>query len=407
MRFAALVIALLPCVLLGQTLEIVRREIQFHGYASQGFIHTDNNNWLTMNTEHIGSGQFTEFTLNASSQITDNFRVGAQGFDRRIGQLGKWHSSLDWAYADYRFSNWFGLRGGKVKTTLGLYNDTQDVDFLHTFALLPQSIYPIDLRDATIAHLGGDVYGTVALPRALGQFSYTAYVGHRSDGRYSGYPFLFQQWGIYYKTFGGLQYGGDLRWNTPLKGLLVGASRLDQDTNASGVVSAPLNPGIPAPTSEHSKSDWVNQFYGSYSWKCLHLDSEYRRYLRDQIVNNNTMESVLDIRGWYFAGSYRVTTRLELGSYYSRYTIASVLDDWAGSAGVTRLTDTSQPGNHVYDKVLTARIDFNRFWNLKIEGHFMNGYGVSAYPDGFYPIVNPQGFKPDTNALVLKTGLHF
>jgi hypothetical protein len=57
--------------------------------------------------------------------------------------------------------------------------------------------------------------------------------------------------------------------------------------------------------------------------------------------------------------------------------------------------------------VAAARLDLNRFWYVKIEGHFMNGYGLAAYPDGFYLQQNPLGFKPDTNALVLKTGVHF
>jgi hypothetical protein len=70
-------------------------------------------------------------------------------------------------------------------------------------------------------------------------------------------------------------------------------------------------------------------------------------------------------------------------------------------------TDASLPANHVYDKVLTARVDLNRFWNVKLEGHFMNGYGSSIFPDGFYPQVNPLGFKPNTNALVLKTSFNF
>jgi hypothetical protein len=70
-------------------------------------------------------------------------------------------------------------------------------------------------------------------------------------------------------------------------------------------------------------------------------------------------------------------------------------------------TDTSLPANHVFDKVMTARIDLNKFWNAKIEGHFMDGYGDSSYPDGFYFQVNPQGFKPYTNALVLKTSVSF
>lgn len=74
---------------------------------------------------------------------------------------------------------------------------------------------------------------------------------------------------------------------------------------------------------------------------------------------------------------------------------------------VTNQTDTSLPANHIYDKVITARVDLNRFWNVKVEGHFMDGYGASTSPDGFYPQVNPQGYKPNTNAMVLKTSFDF
>ena len=156
-----------------QEFKVFDRTVQFHGFASQGFVYTDQNNWLTMHSSQ-GSGAFTDFGANASMQVTDKLRVGAQFYDRNLGNLGEWHPSLDWAFADYRFKPWLGIRGGKVKTALGLYNDTQDLDFLHTFALLPQSIYPTDLRDATIAHLGGDIYGSVSLRHHLGTISYTA-----------------------------------------------------------------------------------------------------------------------------------------------------------------------------------------------------------------------------------------
>jgi hypothetical protein len=87
-------------------------------------------------------------------------------------------------------------------------------------------VYPTDLRDATIAHLGADLYGNISLRHRLGVLSYTAYAGHRSDSTYSGYPYYLSSFGGQIKSFTGLQYGGDLRWNTPLKGLLIGASRL-------------------------------------------------------------------------------------------------------------------------------------------------------------------------------------
>ncbi|MGA2236287.1 MAG: hypothetical protein ABSG23_12485 [Terriglobales bacterium] len=241
------------------------REVAIHGFASQGFVYTSTNNWLTMNTNQ-GSAAFTDFGFNVSSSVTDKLRVGAQLYDRNLGQLGQYHPSLDWAVVDYRFRSWFGIRGGKVKTTLGLYTDTQDLDFLHAFALLPQSVYPADLRDATIAHVGGDVYGSLPLKHRLGGLAYTAYAGHRSDSIYNGYEYLASSYKLYYSSYGGLQYGGDIRWNTPLKGLLIGASRMNEDLTGKATFINPFNPGAGLlPESGHSKADWTNQFYGEHT----------------------------------------------------------------------------------------------------------------------------------------------
>src|SRR5579864_9588134 len=157
-------------MLRAQEFKLFDRKVQVHGFASQGFVYTDQNNWLTMHSSH-GSGAFTDFGVNLSTQITDKLRIGAQVYDRNLGNLGEWHPTLDWAFVDYRFKLWFGVRGGEVKTVLGLYNDTQDPDFLRTFALLPQSVYPTDLRDSTIAHRGGDVYGDVYLKHGFGDLT--------------------------------------------------------------------------------------------------------------------------------------------------------------------------------------------------------------------------------------------
>jgi len=388
-----------------QEFKLFDRTVQVHGFASQGLVYTNENNWLTMNTSQ-GSAAFTDFGLNMSAPATDKLRVGAQVYDRNLGQLGQYHPSLDWAVADYRFKPWFGVRGGKVKTTLGLYNDTQDLDFLRTFALLPQSVYPTDLRDASIAHLGGDLYGNISLKHRLGTLSYAAYAGHRSDSLYSGNAYLASEYRVYYSSYGGLQYGGDLRWSTPLKGLLIGASRIDGDLTGKAKFINPLNPGAGfVPYAEVSKADWSNQFYGEYTAGKLRIDSEYRRFVHDGIVNRGLIETVTDVRGWYISGAYRFIKRLALGAYYSRYSITSV-SGGPEAAYAPDQTDISLPANHLYDKVITGRVDLNRFWNVKVEGHFMNGYGASTYPDGFYPQVNSH-FKPNTNALVVKTGVSF
>ncbi len=392
-----------------QDFRLFDRDVAIHGFASQGFVYTNTNNWLTMNSSQ-GSAAFTDFGFNVSTNVTDKLRVGAQLYDRNLGQLGQYHPSLDWAVADYRFKSWFGVRGGKVKTTLGLYTDTQDLDFLRTFALLPQSVYPTDLRDATIAHLGGDIYGNVSLKHGLGDVSYTAYAGHRSDSIHGGYVYLAAQYGLHYSRYGGLQYGGDLRWRTPLKGLLIGASRMNEDITGHATVLNPTRWGPKVlPETDHSKADWTNQFYGEYTVGKLRIDSEYRRFLNNayyEAAGSVFLTNITDVRGWYVSGTYRVMKRLALGSYYSRYSITSV-SGGPDRAYVPNQTDTSLPNSHVYDKIVSARVDLKKFWNVKVEGHFMNGYGFSTYPDGFYPEVNPEGFKPNTNALVVKTEINF
>jgi hypothetical protein len=392
-----------------QDFKLFDREVKIHGLASQGFVYTNSNNWLTMNSNQ-GSGAFTDFGINMSASITDRFRVGAQLYDRNLGQLGRFHPSLDWAVADYRLRSWLGFRGGKVKTTLGLYTDSQDLDFIRIFALLPQSLYPTDLREATIAHLGGDLYGNFSPSRQLARFYYTVFAGHISDGQYTGFHYLAAAHQLRYSRYGGLLYGADLRWDTPLRGLLLGASRLNQNLSGHGTFTGHLFPGVSSlPESDTSKPDWTNQFYGQYKAGNLRIDSEYRRFVTmghyhalGLVLLNNTS----DVRGWYMSGGYRISKRLAIGSYYSRYWITST-SSGVGVALLPDQTDTSLPKNHVYDKVISARVDLKKFWNVKIEGHFMNGYGASTYPDGFYPQVNPQGYHPNTNALVVKTGLNF
>ena len=169
MRIPAVTIALLgsflvPTVLQAQvTFTVNDREVQIHGYLSEGFASSTDNNYLRMDTSQ--GSFFTEAGLNVSSQVTDKFRVGAQVYDRYFGELGKGRVYLDWAFADYRWKDWMGFRGGKIKTSLGLYTDTQDQAFLHTWALLPQSVYPVDLRSVSVAHVGGDIYGNIGTKR--------------------------------------------------------------------------------------------------------------------------------------------------------------------------------------------------------------------------------------------------
>jgi hypothetical protein len=347
-----------------------------------------------MKTSNIGSAQFTEFAGNVTLELSDKFRVGAQIYDRNLGQLGKWRPQLDWAVASYKFAPSIGIRGGKVKTVMGLYNDTQDFDFLRTPILLPQSVYPTDVRDTTIAHTGGDVYGDIKLSQHGGTLSYTAYAGWRNDSKYGGYAYLIGdlpgQSVSAFNYLKGRQFGWDLRWATPVTGLLVGASRLDEDLKAQYAA------GTPGETNLKTKFNWTNQFYAQYSWKNLQLDSEYRQFQRGVVVNSGS-EFQTHVQGWYVAAYYRLPKSFQVGGYYSNYQI-----DIPANRAVP-------PGKgHDYDKVVTLRHDFNRHLNVKVEAHVMDGYGLARiYPNGYYRRDNPQGLKDKTNALLVKTSFNF
>ena len=382
------------------------RQVQVHSFASQGFAYSNENNYMTMNSTS-GSFAMTDGGVNISSQITDKLRVGAQLYIRNVGQIGKWHPELDWAYADYRFKDWFGIRAGKVKTTLGLHNDTQDMDFINTWAILPQSIYPMDLRASTIAHTGGDIYGDVSLKK-MGALSYTVYAGQRPEDPYGGYVMGLAAIGLNMNSYAGWQEGQDLRWNTPVKGLLVGASLMNQHITGNGSLNLanaidPFLIGMGTPDHsierEHSNKNDYYQYYVQYMVKGLRLEGEYRREYRNEWIGyytptmqpefNFLVES--DTRSWYGSASYRISKLLELGTYASWYFF-----DWR--------QDLSAPTNHERDKAVTARFDLSRYWSLKVEGHFMNGYGRFDSIRGFYEQQNPLGLKPGTSMLVIRAG---
>jgi hypothetical protein len=314
--------------------------------------------------------------------------------------LGDWEPLLDWAMLDYHPKPWFGFRVGKVKTVLGLFTDSQDMDFANTFALMPQSVYPIDLRDASISHEGGDIYGKERLPHKLGSVAYTAYGGRRADNMHSGYPYLMTGYTIYFNSYGGPVYGGDFRWKTPLRGLTVGISRLNEEITGNGMATAFLNPSGPLSSySEYSKHDWTNQYYGQYTANRWHAESEYKRYYRDQEIFNGSVDNINDIRGWYVSGGFRVCKWFEGGSYYSHYQDLTNV----GSA----MGPTPDAATRDFDKVVTGKFTINQYFTIKVEGHFMAGYADEPYPNGFYSSVNPNGFADNTKALVVRTGFSF
>jgi hypothetical protein len=360
-----------------------------------------------MNTSR-GTFDMTDFGFNASMSITDKFHVGAQLYSYDAGELGRYRPQLDWALADYRFKDWFGVRAGKIKTALGLFNDTQDMEFLHTFALLPQSTYPVDQRGETIAHIGADLYGNIPV-RKLGSLSYTLYGGQRPSDLNGGLVYSLEKTQkveaiplalyipadyahtVKVESSTGRAYGADLRWNLPIKGVVAGVSYLDVTLNVKGHFVADNRT-----FALHTPKDHTLGYYAEYTIGNLRIDGEYRRQLRYAQRTAPVLQPVLnrDSRFGYVSASYRLSKWLEVGTYHSRYYLIWQLPH-------------SLPANHVFDQTVTARFDLRSYLDFKVEGHFIDGnMTASANNRGFYTPVNVNGVKPTTNMLVVRLGLH-
>jgi hypothetical protein len=386
---AAMMLAVSASPLLAQSIKIGDKEVSVHGFVQQGFNVTDENNFLTMDTSG-GSAEMTDAALNVSSNLTRKLRVGAQVYARNIGQLGNGSLEIDWAFADFKFADAFGVRGGKMKTALGLFSDTQDMEFLYTWALLPQGMYPLDLRSVTIAHIGADVYGNVRMGKA-GSLAYTGYVGKIQDDDQGGYRYGVQDSGLGFRTGLNSRGGGfDVRWYAPVEGLMAGYSFTQTKDEVDLIVNA-----MRLPFSVTSDPARRQAWYADYQFSKLRLSSELRReYTALSMTPAIYPASQTQSRAWFAAASYRLFEKLEVGSYYSNFVYNINLP-------------ASAANNHIYDTAISSRVDLNRFWNIKVEGHFIDGTGNPALARGFYRRNNLSGFNEKTRLLVIRTGVNF
>jgi hypothetical protein len=162
----------LPGLLVGLAVCTSARALdyQVHGYAAQGLVLSSGNNFFGHSTS--GSLDYYEAGLNAELQVRPNLLFAAQGAIRTAGVTDTGRPRLDYALMDYRFLPGInpnagldanaGLRIGKVKNTVGFFNDTRDVVFTRPSILLP-SIYGDNQnqRDLVFAAPGAQLYGNL------------------------------------------------------------------------------------------------------------------------------------------------------------------------------------------------------------------------------------------------------
>lgn len=323
--------------------------VETHAFLSQGLLKTTANDYLAKSK--LGSFNFTEAGINFTKQLTDDLRMGVQLFARNLGATGNFNAKMDWFYLDYHWSDLLGLRFGRVKLPFGLYNDISDIDAARGPVLLPQSVYPIQNRDYLLAQSGMEIYGYSGSGPA-GALDYRLYGGtiFLTITNTPGSNTQLKDLNIPYVA------GGRVLWETPVEGLRIGptlqALRLD---------SSFLFGSNPTPVSSHIPALlWVGSV--EYVSQDLLLAAEYSRWHLQITDSSNPAvlpEAKVTSERVYGMASYRLNRWLQPTVYYSL--IYPNTNDKHGRA------------NQQHDLSATLRFDINRYWLIKLEGHYMVG----------------------------------
>lgn len=138
-------------------------EMQFNGFAAQGFVLTDHHNYFGDSQD--GEFDYHELGATVGLRILPNLTASAEVFLRDAGTADDDEPRLNFALLDYRFLSSpavnLGIRAGRVKNPHGFYNETRDVVFTRPSILLPESVY-IETQGTSkllFSWDGGQLYG--------------------------------------------------------------------------------------------------------------------------------------------------------------------------------------------------------------------------------------------------------
>jgi len=110
---------------------------QVHGFGTSSFGKTDQNEYSVGDPE--GSYDHGEMSFVVLAHPMDRLSVSTNAALEQSED--GFEAELDYAFAEWRFSDRFRLRAGRVKQPFGLYTEIFDVGTLRPFVTLPEGIY--------------------------------------------------------------------------------------------------------------------------------------------------------------------------------------------------------------------------------------------------------------------------
>lgn len=396
-------------------------DVQFHGFASQGYLYTTVNNYYGR-TKGGGTFEFNEFALNAVARPVDRVRIGVQIFAGDQGKYGNDKLQLDWAYGSYQLAmpvTWADLNvtAGRFKTGHGLYNDYRDLDMTRTTVFLPMTVYPSTFRDLYMAANGFQLNGSLRAG-PLGSFDVSGFVGTQTIDNQAGTP-VADQLGQGFFNITNIDVkrmdGASLTWNTPLEGLRFRGSFLHaSDVTATGQLQEGYSMPIPPPAFGVLTLPTNSVKYILPTWQSVILGGEYQHgnltlaaeYLNEyynvsydydsltsMVLGSTHNEEYSRIQGAYANAAYRFHPKWEGAVGYAWM----MMDD-----GTTQSVANDELKRREHRGFSFAlRFDPIEHWLIKAEFQRNSGTLNVSTRD------NPDGLSKNWNMFALKTTFDF
>lgn len=274
--------------------------VQVHGFLSQGFIHTSNNNFFGHSKDSL-STDFRELGVNGSWSALPDLQLALQVVWRDAGQTDEDGFRIDYGLANYNLlsteSSQLAIRAGRVPTPLGFYNETRDVASTRPSIFLPQSIYFDRNRNLALSADGGYLYGEHRTDFGDFSFNFGLIIPRTDDPEFMNT--------ILRRESGALE--GDTSWiarlgyEAPDKGVRLAVTYAEflSDFHSS---QQPSNEG-----SFHFSPLILSAQYNAEKWS---LTAEYalRRTRLDYFQHS---EIGFTGQSYYLQGTYRFTDKLE------------------------------------------------------------------------------------------------
>ncbi len=342
-----LVLFLLVMGIYSHALALEQEDIQMHGFVSQGYLKSTDNYYFGDSKD--GSYEFNEIAVSFAVPVNDDLRFGVQFFSGDFLDHNNNELLVDWAFLDYSFRDWLGFRAGKIRLPFGLYNRQRDADILRTFILLPQSVYDESYRPMVVAVHGCSLYGSQPIGMA-GELDYEIFAG-TFDTEFD------------YVKMKHVE-GGMLMWMTPIAGL-----RFSGTFNQSkGDYFADVDDDGVIDYEGDLTTNELSVLSAEFEYEDIKFAAEVHKMRVD--IDLQVIDMPVKQKGWYVSASWRILDWIEVGAYYADF------DDESFEKDIRNATYSDLDYySYQKDTTLSARININSWWCVKVESHSIEGVG--------------------------------